>query len=275
MRVRNILFVLLLFSRLTNASDCTVINDQVKKIIKQNQITGLAIAIVNHDKAEFCNYGYANKNREVPITDKSIFEIASITKTFTALLAGIAAVDNKFDLNAPITRYIPRLSANQNYFKINGNKLLTHTSGIPLRLDKSFTEKELIDSLLSLSFVGIPLRYYQYSNPGIALAGLALTHIYNKSYQDLLATLILDDLAMKYTSIVVNPQYKKLIVTGYDKNDQPVNFMELGIESPAGGLKSNTYDLAKYLQLQINPEHTAFRQALAIVHKNYYCLYLE
>jgi beta-lactamase class C len=49
--------------------------------------------------------------------------------------------------------------------------------------------------------------------------------------------------------------------------------MHIGIENPAGGLKSNTYDLAKYLQLQISPQSPKFQQALAIVHKNYYCLY--
>lgn len=78
---------------------------------------------------------------------------------------------------------------------------------------------------------------------------------------------------MKYTSIDVSPANKDFIVTGYNKHDKPVGFMNIGIENPAGGLKSNTYDLAKYLQLQLNSQPSNLKQALTIVHKNYYCLY--
>ena len=189
------------------------------------------------------------------------------------MLAGIAIFDHKLDLNAPITKYVPELLPNKHYSKVNNKELLTHVSGLPLRFEKSFTEKELIDSLVNMKFTNESAVTYQYSNPGIALSGLALTHIYNKNFQNLLETLILDKLSMKYTSMDVNPKYKNLIVTGYNKDSQPVSFMNIGIENPAGGLKSNTYDLAKYLQLQINPQNTSFQQALAIVHKNYSCLY--
>ena len=273
MKINKILFAIAMMSSLAYANDCTNINAEVQKIITQNQITGMAIAVVNQDNIEFCNFGYTSKNKKKPITEKSIFEIASITKTFTALLAGIAIFDHKLDLDAPITKYVPELLSNKNYSKINNKELLTHVSGLPLRFEKSFTEKELIDSLINMKFTNESAVTYQYSNPGIALSGLALTRIYNKNFQNLLGELILDKLDMKHTSIDLNPENKNLMVTGYNKNEQIADYMNIGIENPAGGLKSNTYDLAKYLQLQINPQNSIFQQALAIVHKNYYCLY--
>lgn len=273
MKIKNILFALCIISSLVYANDCTNINTKAKEILVQNQITGMAIAIVNQNKIEYCNYGYTNKNRKEPINNKSIFAIASLTKTFTALLAGIAVSENKLDLNVPITKYIPALAANNSYTKINTKELLTHVSGLPLGFENSFTEKELINSAIDMQFTTQPGSYYQYSNPGITLSGLALTHIYNSTYQNLLSTLILDRAGMKYTAIDISPANKNLIVTGYDKHEQPVDFLQIGIENPAGGLKSNTYDLAKYLQLQMNPQNTKLQQALNIVHKNYYCLY--
>jgi beta-lactamase class C len=268
-----VLCFLVALSSLAYGDDCSAIHDQVRKVMARNQITGVAIAIVNQNKIEFCNHGHANKDRKVPITEKSIFEIASITKTFTALLAGIAVVENKLNLRAPISKYVPELSSNSNYLKINIQQLLGHVAGLPLIFEmKSFSEDELIHSLVNMSFSKLPADYYQYSNPGIALSGLAMTRIYGKSFQSLLDALILSKLDMSYTSIHVNYEHQPWFVTGYNKDDHPVDFINLGIDNPAGGLKSNTYDLARYLQLQINGQDLKLKKALAVVHKNYYCL---
>ena len=266
-------FCTLFFANGVYAGGCGDIDQYVKNLMLQQKITGMAIAIVAPQKVYYCNYGYANKNKQIKITEKSIFEIASLTKTFTALLAGIAVSNNKLDLDAPITRYIPELITNKSYTKINNKELLTHVSGLPLGFNKDFTESELIHSAINMKFTVAPSHYYQYSNPGLTFSGIALTRIYNMSYQALLDKLILSLLGMRYTSINVAPQYRDLTVTGYDKHGKAVNFINIGVEDPAGGLKSNTYDLAKYLQLQLNPSPSGFTQALAIVHKNYYCLY--
>lgn len=273
MKIKSIILATSLISNFAYANGCSDINEYVKKIMSQQQVTGMAIAIVNQGKIHFCNYGYENKDKKNKITEKSIFEIASLTKTFTALLAGIAVSANKIDLDAPITQYIPELTVNERYTKINNKELLTHVSGLPLGFDKDFTESELIHSAIDMKFTTYPASYYRYSNPGITLSGIAMTRVYNMDYQSLLNKLVLNQLGMKYTSINVDPKYQNLIVTGYNKYDQPVVPMNIGIENPAGGLKSNTYDLTKYLQLQMNSHSSNFSQALAIVHKNYYCLY--
>lgn len=254
-------------------SNCSNIDKYVQKMMLQQKITGMSIAIVSRDKVEYCNYGYTNKDNKTKITEKSIFEIASITKTFTALLAGVAISNNKLNLNSSITQYIPELSANKIFTKISNKELLTHTSGLPLGFEKDFTESALITSLLNTKFTSIPGSYYRYSNPGITLSGIAMTRIYNTDYQNLLDKFILNPLDMNYTSIKVNSKYNNLIVTGYNKYGNPVDFMNIGIENPAGGLKSNTYDLSKYLELQLNPQKSDLNKALSIVHTNYYCLY--
>ncbi len=273
MKLTKLLFVFCLIGNVTYANDCANINGAVTKIMSQNQIAGIAIAIIHDNQTEFCNYGYANKITKSPITNKSIFEIASLTKTFTALLVGIAASQNKLDLQTPIANYLPALAANPSYTKINLQELLTHVSGLPIMFDGLLTENSLIDSAVHMKFTTAPGTYYQYSNPAFALAGLALTRIYKADFQSLLNNLILNKLGMIYTSITVSARYQNLIVTGYGRNNQPTDFINLGVENPAGGLKSNTSDLAKYLRLQMSITVPIFQQALVIVHKNYYCLY--
>lgn len=275
MKIKTIMLLIPFFANYVYANGCNDIDKYARNLMLQQKITGMAIAIVNQQKAYFCNYGYANKDKKAKITEKSIFEIASLTKTFTALLTGIAVSNHKLDLDAPITQYIPELTANKGYIKINNKELLAHVSGLPLGFDNDFTESELIHSAIDMKFTAPPASYYQYSNPGVTLSGIALTRIYNMDYQDLLDKLFLDQLGMKYTSVNIAHQYRNLVVTGYNKYDQPVDLLNIGVETPAGGLKSNTYDLAKYLQAQISPQSSNFAQALAIVHKNYYCLYKD
>ncbi len=267
------LFNLTGYADFAYANACTSINSTVEKLMSRDQITGIAIVIIHNNKTDFCNYGYANKITKQPITNKSIFEIASLTKTFTALLAGIAVSEGKLNLQAPITDYIPELVTNPAYTKIDVHELLAHVSGLPMMFNGPLTEQGLIDSAINIKFTTPPGTYYQYSNPAFALVGLALTRIYKTDFQNLLSSLVLNKLGMVYTGINVTPHYQNLVVTGYNKNNQARGFMKLGIENSAGGLKSNTYDLAKYLQLQMNTTDPTFQQPLAIVHKNYYCLY--
>jgi len=64
--------------------------------------------------------------------------------------------DNKLDLNAPITQYIPELMINQSYAKINNKELLTHVSGLSLGFDKTDSKKELVCSLINMKFITPP-----------------------------------------------------------------------------------------------------------------------
>lgn len=272
MKIKIIPLILFSGAHFVYASECSNIDQYAKELMLQQKITGMSIAIVNKNVTEYCNYGYTNKDQKVPISNKSIFEIASITKTFTALLAGIAVSEGKLDLEVPITQYIPELAKNKTYLAINNQELLTHVSGLPLGFDDDYTEKGLINSAVNYKFTSTPGSFYRYSNPGITFSGIALSRIYRLDYPSLLNKFILIPLNMQYTALDVSSKNQALSVTGYNKNDQAVGFMDIGIENPAGGLKSNTYDLAKYLKLQIKSESSQFTTALKIVHRNYYCL---
>ncbi len=273
--MKKLLFILSSMIGLTYANECANIDAKTKEIMSKNQINGIAIAIINNNKIQYCNYGYTDKIKKSPITDKSIFEIASITKTFTAQMAGIAASNNKLDLDASITQYIPELAANESYTHIDNKELLAHVAGLPFKYTDTFTESELLTSAIQNKPGHSPESYYQYSNLSITLASISLTRIYHTDYEKLLKKLVLNPLDMKYTSMNVSSKNQNLIVTGYGKDNNPTKLMTMGITRSAGGLKSNTYDLAKYLKFQMNRENSQSKNALDIIHKNYYCLYKD
>ena len=88
-------------------------NKKIEKLVhyfmNENRVEGLSIAILNNEKINTFNYGFADDLKKIPITNNTIYTIASFTKTFTGTLGAIAAVDKKLDLDTPFrySIYIP------------------------------------------------------------------------------------------------------------------------------------------------------------------------
>lgn len=270
------IFILLTFIFGTASADCGSIDQQVNQLMQKNKIHGVAIAIVKHSEVEFCNYGYTSANKNQKIDQHTIFDIASISKTFTATLAGIAATQGVFDLQKPISAYVDALNANPTYNNINSQELLAHVSGLNFTQETNFKQSnqtKFINTLNKTKSQHLSETYYQYGQVGISLVAIALEKVYKQSFGDILQQQLLNKIGMKETFINIPASYKN-VARGYDQNNKPVAPFNIGMLTPAGGLKSSTYDLAKYLQLQLSTNsNPIFNKALNLVHQNYYCLY--
>ena len=84
--------------------------DQIIRPLMQEQgISGMAVAIYARDHAHYFSYGVASKADNVPVSRDTLFEIGSLSKTYTATLAALASAEGKLDLDAPAKRYHPAL----------------------------------------------------------------------------------------------------------------------------------------------------------------------
>lgn len=269
-------FLLLIFLYGYAFSDCNSIDQSVKKLMQKNKVNGVAIAIVNHDNTEFCNYGFTSSDKKNKVDQHTLFDIASISKTMTATLAGIATAQGIFDLQTPIDEYVTALSINPVYKNINSQELLAHVSGLKFTQENNFNQSSKVDFISKLSVTKaryLPQTHYQYGQVGITLVAMALEEIYKKPFSDILQQQLLNKIKMNETFINVPANYTNLAIE-YDKDNKPLTPFNIGILTPAGGLKSSTQDLAKYLELQLNgSSDPILRKALDLVHKNYYCLY--
>lgn len=270
-----------------------IFNAQTKKIATDNRLTtdldkmvqkealaymqdparvGLSIGVFKDGKSYFYNYGTTETGKQELPTSKSLYEIASITKTFTGTLLAHALVDDKIKMNDDIRKYLGRDYPNLEFGKhpITIGNLTNHSSGLPQFLpDQSETFKKPMDSvaiLLSdfyknyskekfyedlhqakLDFV--PGLEYKYSNTGTQIAGDILEKVYHKSYADLLAEYITKPLKMNHTILGTNSAQR---LTGYNEKGKvmPRNFTT--IFAPAGGIISTTEDLVKYMQYHLD-----------------------
>jgi len=98
--------------------------------MQQQQIPGLQLAVIRHGQIiKLKNYGLANVEHHIPVSDQSVFFINSITKAFVGVAVMQLVEQGKLDLSAPLSRYLDSLPAAWQPIRIR--QLLSHNSGIP------------------------------------------------------------------------------------------------------------------------------------------------
>ena len=111
----------------------TELEPKIKEEIQQGRVPGFAIGVVRNGKLIFAKgFGVAKLGVNTPITSKSLFHMASVTKTFVATAVMQLVEKGKIDLDAPLIHYLSYFRLNdERYRTITIRQMLSHTSGIP------------------------------------------------------------------------------------------------------------------------------------------------
>ncbi len=243
-----------------------IIENLYKEYAEKNHYPGLVFGLVVDDRLVFSGgTGYSDVENKIPVNNKSMFRIASMTKSFTALAILKLRDEGKLDLDDPVELYIPEMNGIK-YLTTDAplitiEHLLTHTEGFPqddIWGDRqlSDTDEELINLIKNgISFSSIPGIAFEYSNLGFAILGKIITIISGMPYQkyiteNILKPLEMNDTEWEYKNIPVNH-----LAFGYrrlnDKfNEQPL--LGNGSFGAMGGLISSIDDFSKYLQLHLS-----------------------
>lgn len=219
---------------------------------KDAKRVGFSLGFTKGDQSFIYNYGETSPGSGKVPTDKSIYEIGSITKTFTGLLIANAVAEGKLKLTDDVRKYLPKQLENLKYPDGSGIKviyLLAHTAKLPKNFaDRKYTtEEDFLKNFQTIKLDSLKEFKYSYSNIGYQLLGYMLEKIYQMPYQSLVQKFITNPLKMKQTNIA----YKDIdpVLKGYNKNKEEA--LETSTFFPAaGGLKSNVSDMLKYLKYQ-------------------------
>jgi len=231
-----------------------------------NHIPGVAYGIIVDDTLVIAgSHGLANIEKNIPATPKSVFRIASMTKSFTAMAILRLRDRGKVDLDAPASRYLPELRKlpllTRDAPSITLRHLLTHGAGFPE--DNPWGDRQLADSdqdLVDLirspaQFSNPPGLAYEYSNLGFALLGRAVQRLSGKSCQTVITREILRPLGMASTYWEPERVPADLLARGYRweenvwKSEVPLGD---GSYAPMGGMLSSVEDFAKYMALHLS-----------------------
>ncbi|MGH3853484.1 MAG: serine hydrolase domain-containing protein [Pseudonocardiaceae bacterium] len=204
----------------------------------------------------------------------TVFELGSITKTFTALLLSDMVTRGEVNYDDPVIAYLPPQACPRRMPDppVTLVHLATHTAGLP-RLPANLYLRALpvwgtnpyaryhIDDLYRATARTRPRRppgtRVHYSNFGVGLLGQLLANAANGDYRDLVLDRICRPLGMTGTLTGPGP----LCVTGH-RRGRPVPTWDMGALAAAGTLRSSGTDLLRYLQAHIHPETTPLRLAL-------------
>ncbi len=238
---------------------------------------GLSIGIIQDNNITYYHYGENNKESKQMPDNFTIYEIGSISKTFTGLLLANAIIDKKINLDEDIRKYLPKECAELNYHgtPITIKHLVTHTSRIPripenierqpgyneLNPYKNYDKKMVYSYLSTLKLDTIPGIIYDYSNTGVALLGMILETVCQQSYEELLEKYITTPLNMKHTFVNVPSPELINFAQGYNGKGKKTPHWDLGDQVGAGGIKSTIADMCLYLNENINESSITLKLA--------------
>lgn len=256
------------------------IDTVARKYIDRLNTVGLAIGIWKNGKKVTYGYGATVKRKgSVPLPG-TIFEIGSITKTFTATLLAWYAQKGKVKLSDPITKYLPdSVAANKNLEGITLLMLSNHTSGLaclPFNLDAggrnpdpyaNYDKAKMFYYLKNCKPLTTPGTKYDYSNIAVGLLGVILEQVSGKSYEDMVKQVITVPLRMNQTVQNLSVDERARFTAVYNEKGMETSDWNFQAFAGAGCLHSSVDDLLKYAAANMANDDNALFKAMSLTHE--------
>lgn len=250
-----------------------LVNKTVHPVMKENGLPGMAVAITVNGKRFFFGYGVASKENGEKVTEKTIFEVGSVSKTFAATLAAYAVENGTFSLTEKASAYLPALAGGA-LDKIDVLDLGTYTAGgLPLQVPDEVTNQDgMIAYFRAWKPEFAPGTRRRYSNPSIGLFGYLAAESMGKPYDALMEGTLLPKLGLSNTYIHVPKGRMGDYAYGYTKAGKPIRVSPGVLDSEAYGIKTTAPDLIRFVEANISGQVSdeKLRGAIAATHVGYY-----
>lgn len=256
------------------------IDTVARSYIQKSNTVGLSIGIFKNGKIYTYNYGEITQGLGQLPTENSLFEIGSITKTFTATLLAYYVNEGKVKLSDPITKYLPdSVAANPELGEITLLELVNHTSGLAIQPDnldlttdpqnpyKKYDRQMLFSYLKKCKLKSIPGEKYTYSNTGVGLLGVILENVSQRTYAHMVAEYITGPLAMSSTVQKMTPELEMRFVTLYNDEGQQTSRWDFDALAGAGSLRSTVSDLLIYAEANMEGGTAKLAKAMELTHQ--------
>ena len=253
----------------SGAVDESEIKARVNETLNRWPTVGLAVGVVRDGRlAFFCGHGLADIASHTPVTEDTVFRIASITKTFTAIAVMQLWEQGLIDLDAPANDYLRAyklIPAKASFRPATVRHLLTHTAGIREVLHPSglLRMRDLgetvplgrpVPSLAEYYRGGLhidaePGSRFMYSNHGFATLGQLVEDVSGQPLDRYMREHIFEPLGMVNTDLIRSERVQSYLATGYDlRSDGARAVTDYEVVTVGGGsIYSTTRDMARYM----------------------------
>jgi serine-type D-Ala-D-Ala carboxypeptidase/endopeptidase len=264
----------------------TIVQKATLPFIGDTSKVGLSIGIYTNGEVHYYNYGTTQKGKQSLPTNKTVYEIGSISKTFTGTLLAQAVKDKKVKIDDDIRKYLDGNYPNLEYQgkPIKLSHLVSHISGLPFflpdipnlfqnanfdtlpftisKIQQNYSKQKFFEDLHTVHLDTIPGYKFHYSNAGAQLLKFILEKVYKMPYDKLLSEYITRPLKMQNTNSLFLKNDITLLVKGYNDKGKLMPYNPQILDA-AGGIFSTTSDMLKYLKFHLNENN----EVVALSHK--------
>ncbi len=235
---------------------------KVEALMAAHLVPGVAVGITDPSGERTWSFGITNVEHPLPVDDRTVFEIASITKTMTATVAAILAARQQLDLDAPVCRYLPEFRVRDAGVseQVTVRELFTHTAGwfgeyLPPTGHGADSIERAVAAMADLEQVS-PAGTFSYTNVSLTVAGRVIEVASGLPYERAVHELLFAPLGMTGSAFRAEDVLYDRLAAGHTVRDGRAVLVRsrLGEGSaggPAGGVRSTVRDLLRYARFQL------------------------
>ncbi|MFB9127197.1 beta-lactamase [Paraburkholderia dipogonis] len=245
----------------------------IQPLMAKDRIHGMAVGVIVGGKPYVYNYGVASTETGKPVTRDTLFELGSISKTFTATLASYAQVSGDLSLSDTTSKYLPVLQGSR-FGNVKLVNLGTHTpGGLPLQVpDEIHNNDQLMQYFKAWQPSCAPGTCRTYANPGIGALGLITAKSMGQDFTALMEQRMFPALGLKNSYIDVPTARIPDYAQGYRKDGAPIRMAPGVLSAEAYGVKSTAADMTHFMQANMNlvPLDAKLQRAITDTHTGYF-----
>jgi len=239
--------------------------ESIPSFLKENfagKNFGMVVGLVDESGSRVYCAGKLDNGTDKEVDGDTVFEIGSITKTFTALLLEDMVARGEMRLDDPVSKYLPdsvKLPSRDGQ-EITLRNLAAQESGLPHDASnipartrstensfENYSAEDLYSFLSGYTLAVQPGRQFGYSNVGMALLGHAITRAAKTDYESLIVNRICRPLGMNCTSITLTEDLRSRLAIGHGESGEQSPSWQFKVYEGAGALRSTANDLLKYV----------------------------
>jgi len=235
---------------------------RVRELMDGLAVPGIALGVVHGDASEVAGFGVTSLANPLPVDEDTLFQIGSITKTFTATAAMRLVEAGELALDEPVRTYLPdlRMADEAVTYGVTMRHLLSHTGGwagdhfasIGRGDDALARMVSTLDRLEQLTPLG---QVWSYNNAGFYIAGRVIEVVAGRPFEDALRELVLEPLGLERSFFFADEVITHRFVVGHDRSGAVLRPWSIGRPAAAaGGLITSVHELLRYARAQWEPD---------------------
>ncbi len=235
----------------------------VDSLMQEFGVPGVAVAAIQDGEVVLAKgYGYRDREKGLPMTERTLLAIGSNSKSFTVTVLGMLVDEGRLEWDEPLRSYLPdfQLADERATYEMTPRDLVTHRSGLPrhdlLWYGRSYGRYDLYERLRYLEPSTTFRGRWQYQNLMFLTAGILAERLTGRTWEDLVRERIFEPLGMARSNLSVEDSRRTddhaLPYAWIEGEVVRVPFRNIDAVGPAGSINSSVEEMIRYVQMHID-----------------------